>query len=139
MQAAAEYSHPAAARQDSTTGGTVIPALNFDVAKEIELLHHAEAWQTGISVKRLVRFADFRITLTAMKSGARIELHQNPGRISVQAVDGHIQMHAGNEMFDLPKGRVLVLDRAVPHDVEALADSAFLLTVAQPDGTSAKG
>ncbi len=139
MQATAEHSHPTEARQDSTTGGPGIPALNFDIANEIELLHHAEAWQTGTSRKPLVRFPDFRISLTALKTGAKIELHQTPGRISVQTVDGHIRMHAGDRMFDLPKGRVLVLDRSVPHDVEALADSAFLLTVAQPDETSARG
>jgi len=45
-------------------------------------------------------------------------------------------MHAGDRTFDLVKGKVLVLDHAVPHDVEALADSAFLLTVAQPEGIS---
>jgi hypothetical protein len=42
-------------------------------------------------------------------------------------------MHAADKTFDLPPGRVLVLDRAVPHDVEALVDSAFLLTVAHPE------
>jgi flagellar motor switch/type III secretory pathway protein FliN len=34
-------------------------------------------------------------------------------------------MHAAGNIFDLPTGRVLVLDRAVSHDVEALADGAF--------------
>lgn len=82
---------------------------------------------------------DFRIILTAMKAGVRIELHQNPGRISVETVDGHIQKHAGDGIFDLRKDRILVLDRAVAYDVEALADSAFLLTVAPPDGSRAKG
>ena len=100
------------------------------------MLHHAEAWQTGISLKKLVRYTDFCITLTAMKADTRIEMHRNPGRISVQTVDGHIRMHAADKTFDLPKGRVLVLDRAVAHDVEALVDSAFLLTVARPETPS---
>jgi hypothetical protein len=34
-------------------------------------------------------------------------------------------MHAAGNIFDLPTGRVLVLDRAVSHDVEALVDGAF--------------
>lgn len=41
-------------------------------------------------------------------------------------------MHADDKLFDLPQGKILVLDRAVVHDVEALEDSAFLLTVAYP-------
>lgn len=89
--------------------------LDFDLASEIELLRQAEAWQTGTSRTQLVRFPDFRVSLTAMKAGAKIELHQNPGRISVQTVDGHIRMYAGDRTFDLPKVRVLALDRSVPH------------------------
>jgi hypothetical protein len=36
----------------------------------------------------------------------------------------------------LPKGKMLVLDRAIVHDVEAFKESAFLLTVAYPQGIS---
>ncbi len=133
MQTTVVESHPVEAGPGA---GTSIGMLNFDLTKEVEVLHHDDAWQTGISRKRLVRFPDFRISLTAMKAGAKIELHHNPGRISVQTVDGHIRMRAGDQIFDLPKGRVLVLDRAVPHDLEALTESAFLLTVAHPEGIS---
>lgn len=136
MEATVLEPHPTETHADA---GTSIGMLDFDLANEIELLRHADGWQTGTSRKQFVRFPDFRISLTAMKAGAKIALHHNPGRISVQTVDGHIRMRAGDQMFDLPKGRVLVLDRAVPHDLEALAESAFLLTVAHPDGTPAKG
>jgi hypothetical protein len=34
----------------------------------------------------------------------------------------------------LPAGRMLVLDRSLPHDVVAIEDSAFLLTIAWPEG-----
>jgi hypothetical protein len=34
----------------------------------------------------------------------------------------------------MPAGRVLVLDRDMPHDVIALEDSAFLVTMAWPEG-----
>ncbi len=33
----------------------------------------------------------------------------------------------------MPAGQLLVLDRSVPHDVDALEDSAFLLTIAWPE------
>lgn len=123
MQATAVNPHPAETHQDVMVGGLPIPALDFDITSEIEQLHRAEGWQTGVSVKRLVRFPDLRITLTVMKADARIELHHNPGRISVQTVDGHLRMHAGDQTFDLSKDRMLVLDRGVSHDVEALVDS----------------
>ncbi|HKV81536.1 MAG TPA: hypothetical protein VJP02_25540 [Candidatus Sulfotelmatobacter sp.] len=131
-------SHSTEAYRDRRVAETEIPAIDLDISHEIEQLYQCGKWQNGTSRKQLIRFSDFHIGLTAMKADARIGLHLNSGRISVQTIEGHIRMHAGSQTFDLPKGRMLVLDRAVPHDVEALADSAFLLTVAQPDGTPAK-
>jgi quercetin dioxygenase-like cupin family protein len=136
MQIPDTHSNPSQISQETTARATPSPDPDFDIMNEIEMLHHAEAWQTGISLKKLVRYPDFRISLTAMKANTRIETHRNPGRISVQTVDGHIRMHAADKTFDLPKGRVLVLDRAVAHDLEALVDSAFLLTVARPETPS---
>ncbi|MGH9563574.1 MAG: hypothetical protein ACRD3S_19145, partial [Terracidiphilus sp.] len=54
------------------------------------------------------------------------------GRISVHTVAGHIQMHVESKVFDLPAGHLLALERAIAHDVEALEDSALLLTIAWP-------
>ncbi len=50
----------------------------------------------------------------------------------MQALSGHIEMHVQDKVFDLPAGHFLALDRALPHDVKALEDSAFLLTIAWP-------
>jgi len=138
MATAENDSYSTEAYRDARVAETQIPGIDFDISHEIEQLLQCGKWQNGTSRKQLIRFPDFHISLTAMKEDARIGLHMNSGRISVQTIEGHIRMHAGSQMFDLPKGRVLVLDRAVPHDVEALADSAFLLTVVQPDRTPAK-
>lgn len=132
-------SHSTEAYRDVRVAETQVPSLDLDISYEIEQLYRCGKWQNGTSRKQLIRFSDFQISLTAMKADARIGLHMNSGRISVQTVEGHIRMHTGSQTFDLPKGRVLVLDRSVPHEVEALADSAFLLTVAQAEGMLSKG
>jgi quercetin dioxygenase-like cupin family protein len=77
----------------------------------------------------LVKNQDFRIVLTVLKADALLHEHKTTGRISVQVLSGHIQMHVQDKVFDLPAGHLLALDRAVPHDVKALEDSAFLLTI----------
>jgi hypothetical protein len=46
------------------------------------------------------------------------------GGISVQAIAGRIRMHLQEEPIHLRVGHVLALERAFPHDVEALEDSA---------------
>lgn len=108
-------------------------STEFTLEHEAEDLVRNPQWQTGIARKVLVQYPDFQITLRRMKAGACIPNHHNPGRICVQTITGHIRMRADGKIFDLPKGAILVLDRAVTHDVEALEESAFLLTVALPD------
>ncbi len=107
-------------------------SAEFDLEQEAEDLIRSPQWQTGIARKVLVQYPDFQITLRRMKADAHIPNHHNPGRISVQTVLGRIRMRADGRTFDLPKGATLVLDRAVTHDVEAVEESAFLLTVALP-------
>lgn len=107
-------------------------SLEFELALEIEKLRREPAYEGGRNAKTMVKYEDFRIVLTAIKGGTRIHEHHSAGRISVQTVAGHIRMRALDREFDLPQGRLLVLDRGVQHDVEAIQDSAFLLTVAWP-------
>jgi quercetin dioxygenase-like cupin family protein len=106
--------------------------LEFDLARELEQLHREPGWSGGQNAKTLVKYEDFRVVLTALKAHARLPGHQTEGRISIQTVAGHIQLRAQGRTFDLPTGRLLALDQGLSHDVEALEESAFLLTIAWP-------
>lgn len=130
---------PKKIESESLNGGsqgasTTMPgrSVELDIEKELEELHRSPEWQGGVARKVLIRYPDLQIVLRAMKANIRIPEHHNPGRICVQTMRGHIRMHADGKLFDLPQGKGLVLDRAVTHDVEALEESAFLLTVALP-------
>jgi quercetin dioxygenase-like cupin family protein len=68
--------------------------------------------------------------LTALKARSRIAPHQTEGRISIHALQGRIQVRAEGRTFNLPAGSLVALDQGIRHDVEALDDSAFLLTIA---------
>jgi quercetin dioxygenase-like cupin family protein len=115
------------------------PYLEFDVTRELEQLHREPGWKSGQNAKTLVKFDNLRIVLTALKAETRIPEHQAEGRISIHTVAGHLKVRAQGRTFDLPTGRLLALDQAVPHDVEALQDSAFLLTIAWPGRKAAGG
>ena len=106
------------------------PYLEVDLTRELEQLHREPGWNSGQNAKTLVKYDDLRIVLMALQAEARIPGHQTEGRISIHTVVGHIKVRAQGRTFDLPAGRLLALDRGVPHDVEALEDSAFLLTIA---------
>jgi quercetin dioxygenase-like cupin family protein len=115
------------------------PYLEFDIMSDVEQLHREAAWQSGHNAKTLVKFDDLRIVLMALKAQSRIPGHQTEGRISIHTVAGHIQVRAQGRTFDLPSGRLLTLDQRLPHDVEALEDSAFLLTIAWPGQKGREG
>ncbi len=115
------------------------PMLAFDLAGETAQLHTEQSWQRGHSAKTLVKEPDFRIVLIALRAGRRLERHQAAGRISVQTLAGHVRLHTPEEIVDLPLGRLVGLERDVPHDVEALEESTFLLTIAWPEAHDATG
>jgi quercetin dioxygenase-like cupin family protein len=107
--------------------------LEFDLAREIEQLHQEPEWADGQNAKTLVKYDDLRVVLTALRAHAHIPGHQTEGRISIQTVSGHLQVRAQGRTFDLPMGALLALDRGLLHDVQALEDSALLLTIAWPN------
>jgi quercetin dioxygenase-like cupin family protein len=115
-------------------GTLSIPLLQFDLAKEIGQQRQEESWLHGIgrSSKTLVKHDDLRIVLISMKANTRMQEHKATARISVQTITGHILLRLPERTVDLPAGHLLVLDQCLPHDVEALEDSTFLLTLSWP-------
>jgi quercetin dioxygenase-like cupin family protein len=109
------------------------PFLEFDLTRELLQLHQEGEWNTGQNAKTLVKYDDMRIILTALKANKRIPGHQAEGRVSIHVISGHLRVKALGRTFDLQPGSLLALDQATQHDVEALEDSAFLLTIAWRD------
>ena len=112
------------------------PWLKFDLEDEVRRLWQEEATRSGRNARTLVKHPDFRVVLTILKAQGRIQEHAAGGRVSIHAIHGHLRLHVSHaeaaETIDLPAGHVLVLDRNIHHDVEAVHDSAFLLSVAWP-------
>lgn len=107
--------------------------LTIDLFEEVERLHAEESWQQGTrNAKTLVKEPDLRVVVIALRQGGRMEEHRAPGHISIQTLTGRLRLHVHGQTLDLPAGQVLVLERDVAHDVEALDESAFLLTIAWP-------
>ena len=110
------------------------PVLAFDLLAEIDQLHQETRWLGGErGGKTLVKEPDFRIVLTAMKSGTRMAQHEAAARVSIQVLIGKLVVSIHDETTELTEGHLLVLDRDIRHDVVALVDSAFLLTLAWPE------
>ena len=107
------------------------PALAFDLRLELATLQQEPSWQRNDrNARTLVEEPEFRLVLTALKLGAKLQAHQTSGWVSIHVTEGQLRVSVAGSDVDVPAGSVLVLARGERHAVEALEDSAFLLTVA---------
>lgn len=102
----------------------------FDLAAIDAEMRREDAYQRdGHTARTLVREDDVRIVLIVMRAGARIAEHQANETASIHVLSGRMRLRLPDHDADLPAGRLLVLQRGLRHDVEALVESAFLLTL----------
>jgi quercetin dioxygenase-like cupin family protein len=101
-----------------------------DLSQEIDRLQvEASSEELGRKTKMLVKHPEFRIVLITMRAGSRWEDHKTNARIGLQVLRGDIRFHTATGTFDLRSGQLLTLAPSIVHSVDALEESAFLLTL----------
>jgi len=116
--------------------------LYFDLSEEADALRREHGWRdSGHSAKTLVKHHDQRIVLVVMNEGTRMMEHRAAGAVSIQVLSGALQLRVGKETIEVAGGGLLALDRGLPHDVEAKAESSFVLSVcsSKPRNRSVSG
>ena len=71
-----------------------------------------------------------RQTVIAMVKGAALSEHENPGEASVHVLAGRVRLATRDASWEGRAGDLLEVPDS-PHSLEALEDSAVLLTVAK--------
>jgi quercetin dioxygenase-like cupin family protein len=126
-------------KKDASTRGSaegVRSAAPLDGEALIELDQEIARLEAGVSSeesgrrsKMLLKYPEFRIVLITMRAGMRWEDHKTKARICLHLLRGHIRFHTPNGTVDLKAGQLLTLAPSVVHSVDALEDTAFLLTL----------
>lgn len=114
--------------------GTMLKNMaQFDLTQEMADSEWKKPWPMGHYAKTLFKKADFRIVLISMERASILKEHHADGTISVLVLKGSIRFTTQGVSHDLWTSNVLMLDASIKHEVEALEECAFLLTIAWPD------
>jgi quercetin dioxygenase-like cupin family protein len=106
------------------------PTLRFDLHAELNQLKEQRNYQENAPAGRtLVKEPDLRIVLMALGADARLQEHHASGPISLQVIEGTIRVRLPTASIELTAGQLLAVESGIRHDVEAIEDSAFLLTI----------
>lgn len=71
-----------------------------------------------------------RQTVIVLREGSELGEHENPGEATIYVIQGSVRLVVGDEHWDGRAGDLIEIPDA-RHSLQALADSAVLLTVAK--------
>jgi quercetin dioxygenase-like cupin family protein len=107
-----------------------VQGITFDIAPIAAEMRGERGYEReGHTARTMVRETDLRVVLVVMKSGGIVKEHRANETASLHVLSGHVRVRLGDRLVDLPSGRLLVLERWLPHSVEAMDESVFLLTL----------
>jgi quercetin dioxygenase-like cupin family protein len=71
-----------------------------------------------------------------MKQNTVTKEHRVDGRITIHTLVGHLRLKLPDQTVEVPAGHLLMLDRGITHDVQAVDESVFLLTMCWHGGAA---
>ena len=126
----ADENRPSTTMPSHAVSTSAAPVVQFDLNAELAGLRRGQQYENGApSGHTLLKAPDLRIVLLALQKGGRMEEHSASGPCSIHVIAGSLRIHVNEGQFELGPGGLLTIGSAVRHDVEALADSSFLLTI----------
>lgn len=106
--------------------------LSFSIDSETDKLKSENAWLNGDrNAVTLQKNSSIRVVLISLRKGATLHEHKVSGPITLFVLSGKINFIVGEEKVNAESNGLIVLEKAIPHDVQALEDTTFILTIIQ--------
>ena len=112
------------------------PLVNFDLNEFMSQIKTEKAWlEHDRNAITLFKSNELSIVLIALHKDAEMVKHKAKGIITLQVMEGLINFSTDEQTVKLTAGQIIVLHDGIPHNVLALEESTFLLTVTESAGT----
>jgi quercetin dioxygenase-like cupin family protein len=106
------------------------PVIEVDVNRHLAEIRAGDAYHgADHAAETLMKEPGLRLVLIALKDGGHMNDHRAHTSITVQVVEGMVRFEVGGRIIQLTPGLVLAVDADMPHRLEAVGDSAVLLTM----------
>ena len=102
-----------------------------------ELCDDLQRASGGRSGKTLAKARGLRVTLVVLDSGVAMAPEAAAGGASVQVLEGRVRVQTDGSERELGAGEMCVLSHNLREPIRAIDRSAFLVTVAWPEGAGA--
>lgn len=108
-----------------------VPLLHVKLGEQLDRLRQEPTWRTsGRNAITLAKEPGLRVVLMLLGKGTRISEHQAAGPLTLHVLSGAVAFRRGERAETLASGELVVLESAIEHEVEALEETACLLTLA---------
>jgi len=106
------------------------PLLHVRLAEQVERLRRESTWRTsGRNAITLTQEPGLRLVLIPLGKGTKILAHHAVGPLTLHVLSDSVTFRTGDRREKVGSGELIALGSALEHDVEALEESAFLLTL----------
>lgn len=133
-------SGPTTSRDESAKQVHHVPASagHHALFEQIAELRATSQYRSGGHAARTVfKRPEMSVVLVVLARGRMLSEHRVDRPVSIQTLEGWVTLHAPERSVEHVAGGLQLLEPSVVHDVEALSDSAILLTIPWPDFSQA--
>lgn len=103
--------------------------LSFSLAEQMEIVRRELNESPARSGRTIVKEGALTVTLVGVKPGGELRPHKAEGPITVQVLEGEIEVQSGGMSRTLPVGTLVAFNSGIVHGVTSPRGGIFLLTV----------
>jgi quercetin dioxygenase-like cupin family protein len=112
--------------------------LVFRLSDQIQELRQDLARSSGHrSAKTLAKAGELRVTLVYMDSGATLMPEAHSGGATIHVLEGRLRVQVDHSQREVGPGEIILMEQNLREPIQAAERSAFLVTVAWPEGAGA--